>query len=180
MHQSIPLAPSPPPPLSELLRGIFPPCQSRGWGIGKFCTARGPGICQPRGHSRGDLQLMEIRERVPLPWARVARSLAAKVPSREGGVHWNALLSYEKVHSVLYFVFLQKALVWEITGAEFSKSTTHTADEISVRFPRVTRIRYDKDWETANDLPHLRVSYTGLIPGGIQKNCPYISHFKIF
>ena len=48
MHQSIPAAPSPP----GLLRGIFPPCQSRGWGICKFCTARGPGICQPPGHSR--------------------------------------------------------------------------------------------------------------------------------
>ena len=24
-----------------------------GWGICKFCTARGPGIRQPRGHSRG-------------------------------------------------------------------------------------------------------------------------------
>ena len=39
--------PSPPPP--ELLRGICPPCQSRGWEICKFCTARGPGICQPPG-----------------------------------------------------------------------------------------------------------------------------------
>ena len=35
-----------------LLRGICPPCKSRGWGICKFCTARGPGICQPPGHSR--------------------------------------------------------------------------------------------------------------------------------
>ena len=94
--------------------------------------------------------------------------------------HWNALPTYEKVHSDLYFFFLQKAPVWEITGAEFSKSTTHTADGISIRFPRVTRIRDDKDWETANDLPHLRVSYTGLIPGRIQKNCPHIGHFKIF
>ena len=40
----------PPPP--GLLRGICPPCQSRGGGICKFCTARGPGICQPPGHSR--------------------------------------------------------------------------------------------------------------------------------
>ena len=40
----------PPPP--GLLRSICPPCQSRGWGICKFFTARGPGICQPRGHSR--------------------------------------------------------------------------------------------------------------------------------
>lgn len=57
------------------------------------------------------------------------------------------------------FCSLQKAPVWEITGAEFSKSTTHTAAGISIRFPRVTRIRDDKDWKTANDLPHLRVQY---------------------
>ena len=43
------LRPGPP----GLLRGIYMPCQSRGWGICKFCTARGPGIRQPRGHSRG-------------------------------------------------------------------------------------------------------------------------------
>ena len=43
------LRPAPPP---GLLRGICPPCQSRGWGICNFCTARGPGICQPPGHSR--------------------------------------------------------------------------------------------------------------------------------
>ena len=36
MHQSIPPAPSPPPPLPPgPLRGICPPCQSRGWGICK-------------------------------------------------------------------------------------------------------------------------------------------------
>ena len=44
--------PSPPPPPPELLRGVFPPCQSRGWGICNFYTALGPGICQPRGNSR--------------------------------------------------------------------------------------------------------------------------------
>ena len=47
MHQSIPPAPSPDPPPP-----ICPPCQSRGWGICKFSTARGPGICQPQRHSR--------------------------------------------------------------------------------------------------------------------------------
>ena len=53
MHQSIPAAPSrPPSPPPGLLRGIFPPCQSRGWGIYKFCAAREPGICQPRGRPR--------------------------------------------------------------------------------------------------------------------------------
>ena len=50
MHQSIPAAPSPPPP--GLRWGICPPCQSRGWGICKCCAARGPGICQPRGQPR--------------------------------------------------------------------------------------------------------------------------------
>jgi DNA ligase-3 len=35
----------------------------------------------------------------------------------------------------------QKSPVWEITGAEFSKAEIHTANGISIRFPRVTRIR---------------------------------------
>ena len=47
--------------------------------------------------------------------------------------------------------------MWEITGAEFSKSTAHTAGGISVRFPRVTRIRDDKDWTNATDLARLKV-----------------------
>ncbi|XP_068436583.1 DNA ligase 3 [Clinocottus analis] len=50
----------------------------------------------------------------------------------------------------------QKAPVWEITGAEFSKSEMHTADGISIRFPRMTRIRDDKDWKTATNLDQLR------------------------
>ena len=41
----------PPSPSSGLQRAICRPCQSRGCGICKFFTARGPGICQPRGHS---------------------------------------------------------------------------------------------------------------------------------
>ena len=45
--------------------------------------------------------------------------------------------------------------VWEITGSEFSESSVHTAGGISIRFPRVTRIRDDKDWQTATDLPRL-------------------------
>ena len=39
-------------PHPRLLRGICLPYQSWGWGICKFCTAQGPGICQPLGHSR--------------------------------------------------------------------------------------------------------------------------------
>lgn len=52
---------------------------------------------------------------------------------------------------------LQEAPVWEITGAEFSKSEMHTADGISIRFPRMTRIRDDKDWKSATNLHQLKV-----------------------
>ncbi|XP_067864142.1 DNA ligase 3 isoform X2 [Heptranchias perlo] len=51
------------------------------------------------------------------------------------------------------------APVWEITGAEFSKSEAHSADGISIRFPRCTRIRDDKDWQTATNLPQLKELY---------------------
>ena len=47
--------------------------------------------------------------------------------------------------------------MWEITGAEFTKSNIHTAGGISIRFPRVTRIRDDKTWSTATDLDRLKV-----------------------
>ena len=45
--------------------------------------------------------------------------------------------------------------VWEISGAEFSKTTRHTANGISIRFPRVTKIRDDKTWREATDLQRL-------------------------
>lgn len=49
--------------------------------------------------------------------------------------------------------------VWEITGAEFSKADAHTAAGISIRFPRVTRIRDDKTWKTATSLKELKKLY---------------------
>uniref|UniRef100_A0A1B6C8P5 DNA ligase n=1 Tax=Clastoptera arizonana TaxID=38151 RepID=A0A1B6C8P5_9HEMI len=49
--------------------------------------------------------------------------------------------------------------VWEITGAEFTKHDVHTAAGISIRFPRVTRIRNDKDWKSATTLSELKVLY---------------------
>ncbi|XP_043252498.1 DNA ligase 3 [Colletes gigas] len=50
----------------------------------------------------------------------------------------------------------KKQPVWEITGAEFTNQGVHTADGISIRFPRVTRIRDDKDWSNATTLNELR------------------------
>ncbi|XP_014234355.1 DNA ligase 3 isoform X1 [Trichogramma pretiosum] len=52
-------------------------------------------------------------------------------------------------------IYVQKQPVWEITGAEFTNQGVHTADGISIRFPRVTRIRDDKDWKTATNLQEL-------------------------
>ncbi|KAM6163926.1 DNA ligase 3 [Rhynchocyon petersi] len=71
--------------------------------------------------------------------------------------------SWLKINKIYYPDFIvpdpKKAAVWEITGAEFSKSEAHTADGISIRFPRCTRIRDDKDWESATNLPQLKKLY---------------------
>lgn len=45
--------------------------------------------------------------------------------------------------------------VWEITGAEFSKAEIHTADGISIRFPRITKMRHDKKPKDATNLSEL-------------------------
>jgi DNA ligase-3 len=49
----------------------------------------------------------------------------------------------------------KKSQVWEIVGAQFSKSEHHTANGISIRFPRISRFRDDKDWKTATSLRDL-------------------------
>lgn len=49
--------------------------------------------------------------------------------------------------------------VWEITGAEYTKSGEHTASGISIRFPRITHLRDDKSAEQANNLEHLENMY---------------------
>ncbi|XP_054986683.1 DNA ligase 3 [Sorex araneus] len=71
--------------------------------------------------------------------------------------------SWLKINKIYYPDFIvpdpKKAAVWEITGAEFSKSEAHTADGISIRFPRCTRIRDDKDWKSATNLPQLKELY---------------------
>lgn len=54
---------------------------------------------------------------------------------------------------------MQAMPVWEITGHEFTKHDVHTADGISIRFPRVVKKRFDKTWETATTLNELKVPY---------------------
>lgn len=58
----------------------------------------------------------------------------------------------------------KKMPVWEITGAEFTNynetsNPVHTANGLSIRFPRVTRIRNDKDWSAATTLDELMQLY---------------------
>lgn len=49
----------------------------------------------------------------------------------------------------------KNSVVWEISGAEFTESPAHTAAGISIRFPRVTRIRDDKTPNEATTLQEL-------------------------
>uniref|UniRef100_A0A8D0XDC3 DNA ligase n=1 Tax=Sus scrofa TaxID=9823 RepID=A0A8D0XDC3_PIG len=75
-----------------------------------------------------------------------------------------------KINKIYYPDFIvpdpKKAAVWEITGAEFSRSEAHTADGISIRFPRCTRIRDDKDWKSATNLPQLKPRVPKTYPTG--------------
>ncbi|XP_077152523.1 DNA ligase 3 [Ranitomeya variabilis] len=76
---------------------------------------------------------------------------AAKIPS------------WLKINKNYYPDFIirepEKAPIWEITGAEFSKAEAHTAGGISIRFPRCTRFRDDKDWKSSTTLQQLKELY---------------------
>ncbi len=49
-----------------------------------------------------------------------------------------------------------KMPVFEITGSEFSNTEAHTADGISIRFPRITKQRSDKSPNEATSLEELK------------------------
>ena len=58
----------------------------------------------------------------------------------------------------------KKAPVWELSGAELIKDATgsgrnHTANGISVRFPKFSRERRDKNWEIATSMEELEMLY---------------------
>uniref|UniRef100_A0A5F4W9Q7 DNA ligase n=1 Tax=Callithrix jacchus TaxID=9483 RepID=A0A5F4W9Q7_CALJA len=77
------------------------------------------------------------------------------------GGHDDATLARLQKELDMVKISKTKAVLWglQITGAEFSKSEAHTADGISIRFPRCTRIRDDKDWKSATNLPQLKELY---------------------
>ena len=65
-------------------------------------------------------------------------------------------------------------------GAEFSASHTHTANGISIRFPRVVRVRRDKSAASATTLTELiqldRASSSSSAPGTKHTNTQFPSH----
>lgn len=67
----------------------------------------------------------------------------------------NLGVSFRQIVPDFVVIDPKKSQVWEVTGAEFSKSEKHSAAGISIRFPRVTRIRSDKDIEDATNLKEL-------------------------
>lgn len=88
--------------------------------------------------------------------ARLQKELDVVKISKEPGKIPNWLKIVKNYYPDFLIRDPKSAPVWEITGAEFSKSEMHTADGISIRFPRMTRIRDDKDWQTATNLHQLR------------------------
>uniref|UniRef100_F6YGC6 DNA ligase n=1 Tax=Ornithorhynchus anatinus TaxID=9258 RepID=F6YGC6_ORNAN len=89
--------------------------------------------------------------------ARLQKELDVVKISKDPG----KIPAWLKINKIYYPDFIvpdpKRAPVWEITGAEFSRSEAHTADGISIRFPRCTRIRDDKDWKSATNLQQLKV-----------------------
>ena len=75
---------------------------------------------------------------------------------------WHVTFMVKDLYCHSLCVEYQKSQVWEITGAEFTKSNVHTAGGISIRFPRLSRIRDDKSVRQATDLPQLLVSHLTL------------------
>jgi len=55
-------------------------------------------------------------------------------------------------------------------GAEFSKSKQHTANGISIRFPRLTKVREDKTWKEATDLNYLTELFEKSKPLKLENN----------
>lgn len=57
--------------------------------------------------------------------------------------------------------------VWEITGTNFIKSKIHTANGISIRYPRITKRWINMEWPTTTTLPELESFYN--IPNNVPE-----------
>nr|WCB86881.1 CPPV070 DNA ligase [Cooks petrelpox virus] len=120
--------------LSSFLMGCYD-TKSKKWCTVTKCSG---------GHT--DIELQEINDNLSvIPFDRNA------IPD------W---LSINKIHYPDVIISdISLSPVWEIIGSEFTRSPTHTASNISIRFPRCVRIREDKTYETANNLDDIKRLY---------------------
>lgn len=65
-----------------------------------------------------------------------------------------------------YVQLFLRSPIWEISGAEFTLSNIHTANKLSIRFPKILKVRDDKDFESATGLAQLQELYD---KGGINR-----------
>eukprot|EP00759_Apiculatamorpha_spiralis_P030040 PhF_6_TR31851/c0_g1_i3/m.47228/K10776/LIG3; DNA ligase 3 len=103
-------------------------------------------VCKvANGHD--DAALAAINEEMKKKMVPVGSKATAKMPS------------WLNVHSShipeMIMIDPKTSPVWEVIGAQFTKSAHHTANGISFRFPRVVKVRDDKDWASATTLQEL-------------------------
>lgn len=96
-------------------------------------------------------------------WLDVTKTMVPDFVANDPQVSSLILVEYLVFCDINFFFLnnrnnIQKMPVWEIVGHEFTKHEVHTADGISIRFPRVLRVRDDKTWETATNVSELKVS----------------------
>jgi DNA ligase-3 len=77
-------------------------------------------------------------------WLDIPRSLVPDWIINDPKTYLSLSLSSIDRSEIDACVIVVSGPVWEIVGSEFSKADRHTADGISIRFPRVVRIRYAK------------------------------------
>ena len=144
MHQSIPAAPSAPPPPWAIV-GRLPtlsPCQSRGRGICKLCFALGPGICQPRGYSQ-DFGMHTVSyqnittQRILLEMTNILAQLSRK------GRNWRAVVkACSRFYACIFSLLIKPESHGEIV-------IYHDVNQCFLVKPKLNRISVDIIWKTS-------------------------------
>jgi DNA ligase-3 len=81
--------------------------------------------------------------------------LQQMVPLEKGAAPPGWLQVHKNLLPDMVIVDPRQAPVWEIAGSEFTRSPVHTAQGLSLRFPRLLKTRADKDFATHTNLSAL-------------------------
>lgn len=81
--------------------------------------------------------------------------LRQMVPLEKGAAPPAWLQVHKNLLPDMVIVDPRQAPVWEIAGSEFTRSPVHTAQGLSLRFPRLLKTRADKDFATHTNLSAL-------------------------